>query len=94
MVKALFPVGKTQWAKWNDTQREAFNEARAAGVPHLDAIAEAGQAQAPKKKKSFFDIIEDVADAVTDAAEVVETVTPVIAVAKTVVRATRKKKAK
>ena len=82
MVKALFPIGKTQWSKWSDDQRTAFNEARAAGVPYADAIAGASQTQA-KKKKSVFDIIEDVA-------EVAATVAPVVAVAKTVV----KKKAK
>jgi hypothetical protein len=27
MVKALFPIGKTQWSKWNDEQKVAFNEA-------------------------------------------------------------------
>jgi len=29
-VKALFPIGKTQWAKWRTEQRIAFNETRAA----------------------------------------------------------------
>ena len=78
MVKALFPIGKTQWLKWSDDQRTAFNEARAAGVPYNDAILGANQTQAaPKpKKKNVFDIIEDVA-------EVAATVAPVVAVAKT-----------
>ena len=86
MVKALFPIGKTQWSKWNDDQRTAFNEARAAGVPYGDAVVGANQTQAaPKpKKKNVFDIIEDVA-------EVAATVAPVVAVAKTVVKATAKK---
>ena len=48
MVKALFPIGKTQWAKWSDDQRTAFNEARAAGVPYMDAIT---STNASKKKK-------------------------------------------
>ena len=84
-VKALFPIGKTQWAKWSDDQRIAFNEARAAGVPYNDAILGANETQAaPKpKKKNVFDIIEDVA-------EVAAAVSPVVAVVKTVV----KKKAK
>jgi hypothetical protein len=81
MVKALFPIGKTQWLKWSDDQRTAFNEARAAGVPYNDAILSANDTQAaPKpKKKSVFDIIEDVA-------EVAATVAPVAAVAKTLVK--------
>lgn len=83
MVKALFPIGKTQWLKWSDDQRTAFNEARAAGVPYNDAIAGANQTQA-KKKKSVLDIIEDVA-------EVAATVAPVVAVAKTVAKAATKK---
>jgi hypothetical protein len=81
MVKALFPIGKTQWSKWSDDQRTAFNEARAAGVPYNDAILSANDTQAaPKpKKKSVFDIIEDVAG-------VAATVAPMAAVAKTLVK--------
>ena len=86
MVKALFPIGKTQWLKWSDDQRTAFNEARAAGVPYNDAILGANQTQAaPKpKKKNVFDVIEDVA-------EVAAAVAPVVAVAKTVAKAAIKK---
>jgi len=83
MVKALFPIGKTQWLKWSDDQRTAFNEARAAGVPYNDAILGANQTQTAKKK-SVLDIIEDVA-------EVAATVAPVVAVAKTVAKAATKK---
>ena len=102
-VKALFPIGKTQWSKWRAEQRIAFNETRASGVPFADAVdyvnrlelVEVNIAPPPlKKKKNVFDVLEDVAEAVVDAAEVIETVTPVVAVAKTVARATRKKKAK
>jgi hypothetical protein len=83
MVKALFPIGKTQWLKWSDDQRTAFNEARAAGVPYNDAILGANQTHTTKKK-SVLDIIEDVA-------EVAATVAPVVAVAKTVAKAATKK---
>lgn len=83
MVKALFPIGKTQWLKWSDDQRTAFNEARAAGVEYGDAVAGANETQT-KKKKSVLDIIEDVA-------EVAATVAPVVAVAKTVAKAATKK---
>jgi hypothetical protein len=86
MVKALFPIGKTQWLKWSDDQRTAFNEARAAGVPYMDAIADASRdgwvtlkGETPKKKKNVFDIIEDVAG-------VAATVAPVAAVAKTLIK--------
>jgi hypothetical protein len=84
-VKALFPIGTTQWAKWSDDQRTAFNEARTAGVPYNDAILGANQTQAaPKpKKKNVFDIIEDVA-------EVAAVVSPAVSIAKTLA----KKKAK
>jgi hypothetical protein len=77
-VKALFPIGKTQWAKWRPEQRTAFNEARAAGVPYGDAILGANQTQT-KKKKNVFDIIEDVA-------EVAAAISPVVAVVKTVAK--------
>ena len=104
-VKAQFPIGKTQWAKWRTEQRIAFNETRAAGVPFADAVKYVNELELvevniapkpepkpePKKKKNLFDIIEDVADVVTDAAEVAAKVTPVIAVAKTVANATKKK---
>jgi hypothetical protein len=105
-VKALYPIGKTQWAKWRAEQRIAFNETRAAGVPFADAVdyvnrlklVEVNIAPKPEKKKNIFDKI---GDAVEDVVEVAETVTnvaaavtPVVAVAKTVARATSKKKAK
>ena len=38
MVKAQFPIGKTQWKKWNDDQRTAFNEVRAAGLTFDEAV--------------------------------------------------------
>ena len=82
MVKALFPIGKTQWSKWNDEQRTAFNEARAAGVPYMDAIASTNALK--KKKKNVLDIIEDVA-------EIAAVVSPAVSVAKTVVKAATKK---
>jgi hypothetical protein len=91
-VKALFPIGKTQWAKWRPEQRIAFNETRAAGVPFADAVkyvnelvlVEVKIAPPPppplkKKKKNVFDIIEDVA-------EVAAAISPVVAVVKTVVK--------
>ena len=82
MVKALFPIGKTQWAKWSDDQRTAFNEARAAGVPYMDAIASTNALK--NKKKNVFDIIEDVA-------EIAAVISPAVSVAKTVVKAAVKK---
>lgn len=87
MVKALFPIGKTQWSKWSDDQRTAFNEARAAGVPYNDAILGANQtqAEAKPKKKNVFDIIEDVAEAAA-------VISPAVSIAKTVVKAAKKVK--
>jgi hypothetical protein len=84
-VKALFPIGKTQWIKWRPEQRIAFNETRAAGVPFADAVKYVNELElvevniAPKpKKKNVFDIIEDVAG-------VAATVVPMAAVAKTLI---------
>jgi hypothetical protein len=89
MVKALFPIGKTQWSKWNDEQREAFNEARAAGVPYMDAIASTNALK--KKKKNVLDVIEDVAETAVRVAEVAAAVSPAVSIAKTVVKAATKK---
>lgn len=95
MVKALFPIGKTQWSKWVPEQKIAFNEARASGVPFADAVDYVNRLElievniAPKpEKKSILDVIED---AVEDVADVAAAVSPVIAVAKTVAKATKKK---
>lgn len=100
-VKALFPIGKTQWSKWRVEQRIAFNETCAAGVPFAEAVKYVNGLElvevniAPKpKKKNIFDVIEDVADAVVDVAGVVTQVAPAIAVAKTVAKATKGKKGK
>lgn len=89
-VKALFPIGKTQWAKWNNDQRTAFNEMRAAGVPFADAITGANQTVATKKH-NILDVIEDIAEAAVTVGSVATSVTPIIAVAKTVAKATKKK---
>jgi hypothetical protein len=83
-VKALFPIGKTQWAKWSNDQRTAFNEARAAGVPYGDAILGANETQT-KKKKNVFDILGDVAETAVRVGEVASSVSPALAVAKTLV---------
>ena len=92
MVKALFPIGKTQWAKWSDDQRVAFNEARAAGVPYMDAIASANAAK--KKKKNVLDFIEDVAETAVRVAEVAVAASPVVSMAKVMVNSAAKKKVK
>lgn len=100
-VKALFPIGKTQWAKWSDDQRTAFNEARAAGVPYMDAIADASRdgwvtlkGETPKKKKNIFDIIEDVAETAVRVAEVAASVSPAVTMAKVMVKSATQKKVK
>ena len=92
MVKALFPIGKTQWSKWSDDQRTAFNEARAAGVPYMDAIASTNALK--KKKKNVFDIIEDVAETAVRVAEVAASVSPAVTMAKVMVKSATQKKAK
>lgn len=99
-VKALFPIGKTQWAKWRPEQKIAFNEARESGVPFADAVKYVNELELvevniapqpePKKKKNLFDVIEDVAEIAGDIAEVGAMVTPVAKV----IRATTKKKGK
>ncbi len=89
-VKALFPIGKTQWRKWNDEQKTAFNEARAAGVPFADAV----EASNEMKKNGLLNAIKDVAEVAETVAEVAVALNPVVSAATTVVRATRRKKGK
>ena len=100
-VKALFPIGKTQWAKWRPEQRIAFNETCASGVPFSEAVKYVNGLQlvevniAPKpKKKNVFDIIEDVAETAVRVAEVAAVVSPAVSVAKVMVKSVTKKKAK
>jgi hypothetical protein len=97
-VKALFPVGKTQWAKWVPEQKIAFNEARTAGVPFADAVAYVNGLELvevniapPPPKKNVLDVIEDVAEVAATVASVAVSVSPIVAVAKTVAKATKKK---
>lgn len=95
-VKALFPIGKTQWLKWNDVQRNAFNEAREAGVGYADAIAAVNAPPvnhpiAAPKKSGLLDVLEETLEGIKAVADVAEAVTPVVAVAKTVRRVTKKK---
>lgn len=81
-VKALFPIGKTQWRKWRPDQQIAFNAHRAGGVPFADAVAVVNQMEAPKKKS----VLDKIEDAVEDVAEVAAAVVPVVAAAQTIAR--------
>jgi hypothetical protein len=90
-VKALFPIGKTQWRKWNDDQRTAFNEAMAEGVPFGDAVAGANQTQHGKPKKNVLDILGDVVETAVAVSSVVGAAEETVKVVK---RAVRGKKAK
>ena len=93
MVKALFPIGKTQWSKWRPEQKIAFNETRAAGVPFADAVKYVNELElvevkiAPEpKKKNVFDILGDVAETAVRVGEVAASASPALAVAKTLVK--------
>lgn len=86
-IKALFPIGKTQWSKWKDKQKVAFNEAREAGVPFADAVAAANSI----KSGGLLGVLKDVAEVAETAAGVAASLNPVVGVATTLVRATRKK---
>lgn len=97
-VKAQFPIGKTQWAKWNEMQRRAFNSLMGQGKSFSDAVALANampdvfeEFEVEPKKKSVLDVLHDAAEVAETVADVVTTVAPVVAVAKTVAKATKKK---
>jgi hypothetical protein len=101
MVENTFRVGKTQWSKWNDAGREAHNKMRRLGFTPETGIAEANAvtvktetARKDKKRGLLGKItraIGDVQDAVETVAGVAAAVSPVVAIAKTVVEATTKK---
>ena len=88
-VKALFPIGKTQWRKWRPEQQIAFNEARASGVPFPDAVKYVNELELVEvniaPRNGLLDVLEGVVEAVTQ----VETV---VAVAKPLVKAVRGKR--
>lgn len=84
-VKALFPIGKTQWAKWRVEQRIAFNETRAAGVPFADAVKYVNELELievniapPAKKHNPIEVIADVAEAATSVATAVDAVDGIV----------------
>lgn len=94
MVNNPYRVGKTQWAKWNDAGRVAFNEARDTGADYAEAVSAANattkEAEEARRAESrgLLDVIGDAVDTVADVAAVVS---PVVAVAKTVTRSRNKK---
>lgn len=85
MVSNPYRVGKTQWAKWNDEGRVAFNESMDAGssvvsaIEMANAVTKDSEEGLRAKKRNIFDIISDVVETATDVAAVA---TPVVAVAK------------
>ena len=85
-VKAQFPIGKTQWAKWNDDQRTAFNEARGAGVPFADAVE-----MVNGMKKKSFNVVEALHDVVEVASAVSGATAAVDSTVKLVKKVTQKK---
>jgi hypothetical protein len=92
-VKAQFPIGKTQWAKWTDEQRKAFNILCARGRSISGAVEyingpdfgpgdddEPELKPVPKKKKhGFLGALEDTLEGLKKVEDVVETVADVAA---------------
>lgn len=91
-VKALFPIGKTQWRKWNNDQRMAFNEARAEGIPFGEAVAASNSMK--NNKKSVASILSDVAEVAVALSGVTGATGVAIDGVKKTVKAVKGKKAK
>jgi hypothetical protein len=95
MVENTFRVGKTQWSKWNDAGREAYNKMRRMGYASETGIAEANtvtakaEGERKAKKRGLFGkiihAVEDVAEVVEDVQGAVETVASVAAAVSPVV---------
>lgn len=62
MVKALFPIGKTQWAKWRPEQRIAFNEACAEGMSLAAAVEHVNGLELVEANARFGTVEELMAD--------------------------------
>lgn len=45
VVKAEFRIGKTQWAKWGNEAREAYNKVRRQGATHEIGVEEGNAVQ-------------------------------------------------
>lgn len=58
MVKAEFPIGKTQWAKWGDEAREAYNHMRRLGFTHETGMAEADAVQTKARKAALQELAD------------------------------------
>ena len=78
---------RSQWSKWQDPARSAYNEEIAVGSSFAAAVAAANEVQANTRSVSLL----DVAEAATEVAGVVATVAPVVAIAKTVVKTAKGK---
>lgn len=104
MVENTFRVGKTQWSKWNDAGREAYNHSRDLGFTEATAIAEATAKTLKTEEKrrngkrgllaKVLDAVEGVQDVAETVTEVAAAVSPVVAIASTVIKATKPHNAK
>jgi hypothetical protein len=57
-VKAEFPIGKTQWAKWGPEAREAFNECGRLGYKLADAVEEGNAVQAKVRAAALTELAQ------------------------------------
>lgn len=55
-VKAEFPIGKTQWAKWGLKAREAFNRSMRLGFTFETAVAEGNAVQAKVRSDALDEL--------------------------------------
>jgi hypothetical protein len=89
MVENTFKVGKTQWSKWNDAGREAYNKmlrlgfAPEPGIAEANAVTAKAEGERKEKKRGLFGkivhAVEDVVEVVEDVQGAVETVADVAA---------------
>ena len=95
MVENTFKVGKTQWSKWNDAGREAYNKVRRLGFTPETGIAEANAVTAKteeerkEKKRGLLGTLNETLDGLNKVLgktqDAVETVTSVAAAVSPVV---------
>ena len=56
-VKAEFPIGKTQWAKWGPKARHAFNHCMRLGFAFETAVAEGNAVQAKVRDEALTELV-------------------------------------
>lgn len=93
-IKALFPIGKTQWRKWAAEQRLEFNDACKEGLTPDKAIAHVNAIDWVRVKDFFPKVEPSLSEVLAETKHALEEVFEPVITAPAPKRVTRKKKDK